>query len=75
MVIKLEGGTDQDLRVLDITTSASNTTNENEDVEDDVSKQTPEKTDSSTSVAVTNSKKLPESKVNYPKKNRFILFL
>ncbi len=67
VVIKLEGGNDQDLRVLDVATSTSNTTNENEDGEDDISKQpelTPsEKTDSSTSVAVTNSKKLPESKV------------
>jgi hypothetical protein len=78
VVIKLEGGNDQDLRVLDVTTSASNTTNENEDGEDDIPKQplntgelTPsEKTDSSTSVAVTNSKKSPESKVE-SHENRF----
>jgi hypothetical protein len=67
----LEGGNDHDLRVLDIATSTSNTTIENDDGDDDISKQssnigepTPsEKTDSSTSVVVTNSKKLSESKV------------
>ena len=81
VVIKLEGGNDQDLRVLDVTTSTSNTTNDNDDGEDEVSKQpsntgelTPsEKTDSSTSVAVTNAKKPAESKVKFLR-NLFILF-
>jgi hypothetical protein len=68
VVIKLEGGNDQDLRVLDVATSSSNITNENDDIEDEISKQpsnidepTPsEKTDSSTSVV---EKKALESKV------------
>jgi hypothetical protein len=71
VVIKLEGGTDQDLRVLDVATSSSNTTIENDDAEDDISKQTAntgeptpsEKTASSTSVVATNSKELAETKV------------
>jgi hypothetical protein len=71
VVIKLEGGNDHDLRILDVATSSSNTTVENDDGDEDLSKQssniiepTPsEKTDSSTSVAVTNSKKIPENKV------------
>jgi len=71
VVIKLEGGNDQDLRVLDVATSSSNTTIENDDGDDDILKPssnivepTPsEKTDSSTSVIGNNSKKLPETKV------------
>ncbi|CAF0849143.1 unnamed protein product [Adineta steineri] len=70
VVIKLEGGTDHDLRALDVAPSSSNTTNENDDGDDDIPKQssstteipTPEKTDSSTSVTVNDSKKSPEQK-------------
>jgi len=71
VVIKLEGGNDQDLRVLDVATSSSNTTIENDDGDDDISKPSSntvepipsEKTDSSTSVVINNSKKLSETKV------------
>jgi hypothetical protein len=71
VVIKLEGGNDHDLRTLDVAPSSSSTTVENDDGDDDATKPssntgepTPsEKTDSSTSVAVTNSKKAPENKV------------
>ncbi|CAF3704229.1 unnamed protein product [Rotaria sordida] len=70
VVIKLEGGSDHDLRALDVATSISNTTNDNDDGDDDIPKQSSnisepprlEKTDSSTSVEVTNSKKSPENK-------------
>lgn len=70
VVIKLEGGNDHDLRALDATTSLSSTTIENDDGEDDATKQssntgesTPsEKTDSATSVTVTDSKTISEKK-------------
>ncbi|CAF3920441.1 unnamed protein product [Rotaria magnacalcarata] len=70
VVIKLEGGNDHDLRALDVTTSLSNTTVENDEVDDDIPKQSSstheparsEKTDSSISVAVTDSKKPAEHK-------------
>lgn len=65
VVIKLEGGTDQDLRVLDVVTSSSNTTNENDDGENEGSKQPPiERSESSTSLNANNSKKSSESKVS-----------
>ena len=65
VVIKLEGGTDQDLRVLDIVTSSSNTTNENDDGENEGLKQTStEKSESSTSLTATTSKKSSEEKVS-----------
>ena len=65
----MEGGNDHDLRALDIATSSSSTTIENDDGDDDLPKQslntgerTPsEKTDSSTSIAATNSKKVSEN--------------
>lgn len=67
----MEGGSDQDLRVLDVVTSSSNTTVENDDGEDEILKPSTninepivsEKAESSTSVVADDSKKSPENKV------------
>jgi hypothetical protein len=67
-VIKMEGGTDHDLRTLDAVSSSSNTTIENDDGDEDTPKQSSlDKTESSTSI--TDNKASSENKVIY--KNLF----
>lgn len=71
VVIKLEGGNDQDLRALDVATSSSSTNVDNDDGEDDLVKPSSnaneltrsDKADTSTSTLATSSKKASENKV------------